>query len=218
MPDEDRFERVLRGRGWRKVYRLATGNAPIPMTVDAAISAAAHALRNELRCERIGEIVDIIRRAARARDPSRAVSFTEPAAACDASAELDEIGESAIGCHATRLAVRAAREAILALNRSGPSDDIEATFGHRFVSGLVENQCIGRVRSGIIEKTGRTLEAQAEWEKSLFEAIKPQARLLLKNAVASHDAGRIRAPKRLVPRMPTTLEQLQRPIVQPQGE
>ena len=50
MPDADRFERVLKGKGWRRAYRLASGNSPIAMVVNALINAAAHGLREQVQC------------------------------------------------------------------------------------------------------------------------------------------------------------------------
>lgn len=217
MPDEDRFERMLRGRGWRKVYRLAAGNSPIPMIVDAAVIAAAHALRNDMRCERIGEIADVFRKALRAIDPFSAESFTLPVL-YDASARLDEIGERAFGCVGTRLAVKAAKETLLDLMKSRrriSSHEAESRLAEQFVIRLVEHQCLGRVRSGVIEKTGRSLEEQAAWEGKFAQELKPQARRLLKKTFESQDPAPIRAPKRLVGRVPTTLEQLHRPIASP---
>lgn len=215
MPDEDRFERMLRGRGWRKVYRLAAGNSPIPMTVDAAISAAAHALRNDLRCPRMREIADILRSASQSMGPSVTESFIVPAAIYDASAKLDEVGEKEFGCLATRLALRAAKKTLVELVKSEgrvSAHDSETKFAEQFVAGLIEHQCLGRVRSGVIEKTGRSLDEQAEWEGRFEQQLKPQATRLLKSAFESQDPGRIRAPKRLVGRVPTTIEQLHRPI------
>jgi hypothetical protein len=41
MPDDDRFERQLRGRGWRKAYRLASGECRTPFLVDTLMKAAS---------------------------------------------------------------------------------------------------------------------------------------------------------------------------------
>lgn len=63
MPDEDRFERQLRGKGWRRAYRLARGNAPFPNVIDALMKAAAHALREDLKCRSLPEISKALYRA-----------------------------------------------------------------------------------------------------------------------------------------------------------
>jgi hypothetical protein len=58
MPDADRFERLLRGKGWRHAYRLAAGNAPIPVVVDALTKASAHGLREQVQCPFLSRIVE----------------------------------------------------------------------------------------------------------------------------------------------------------------
>src|SRR6266403_564729 len=47
MPDGDRFERKLRGKGWRSVYRLGCSSAPVEAVVDKIMSAAAHLFRSQ---------------------------------------------------------------------------------------------------------------------------------------------------------------------------
>src|ERR1700684_4112526 len=58
MPDADRFERLLRGKGWRHAYRLAAGNAPITLVVDALTKASAHGLREQVQCPSLSRIVE----------------------------------------------------------------------------------------------------------------------------------------------------------------
>ena len=57
MPDADRFERLLKGKGWRRAYRLASGNSPIAMVVNALINAAAHGLREQVQCPSLSRIL-----------------------------------------------------------------------------------------------------------------------------------------------------------------
>src|SRR5260370_41905411 len=47
MPDADRFERRLRGKGWRAVYRLGCCQAPIEAVADKIMGAVAHIFRRE---------------------------------------------------------------------------------------------------------------------------------------------------------------------------
>src|SRR6266480_3364690 len=59
MPDDDRFECLLRGRGWRSAYRLAAGNSEINLLVDSFIKAAAHALRNQTQSPSLSEMANV---------------------------------------------------------------------------------------------------------------------------------------------------------------
>src|SRR5271167_3698558 len=60
MPDDDRFERLLRGRGWRSAYRLAAGNSEPNLLVDSFIKAAAHALRNQAQSPSLSEVTNLL--------------------------------------------------------------------------------------------------------------------------------------------------------------
>ena len=60
MPDDDRFECLLRGRGWRSAYRLAAGNSEMNLLVDSFIRAAAHALRNQAQSPSLSEVANVL--------------------------------------------------------------------------------------------------------------------------------------------------------------
>jgi len=60
MPDGDRFERTLRGRGWRSAYRLATGSSEPNLLGDSFIKAAAHALRNQVQSPSLSDVATVL--------------------------------------------------------------------------------------------------------------------------------------------------------------
>ena len=60
MPDGDRFEKTLYGRGWWKAYRLACGNEPFDVLGDIIMKAAAAALRGPLMCASLTKIRDAV--------------------------------------------------------------------------------------------------------------------------------------------------------------
>ena len=49
MPDGDKFERRLRGKGWAKAYRLSCSNDSLNPIVDQLMAACASSLRNGLQ-------------------------------------------------------------------------------------------------------------------------------------------------------------------------
>lgn len=61
MSEGDKFERRLRGFGWRKVYTLGKSGAEMPNVVDAAVSAVSCGLRKELACACLSDILSILR-------------------------------------------------------------------------------------------------------------------------------------------------------------
>jgi len=60
MAEGDKFERRLRGFGWRKVYQLGKSSAAMPKVVDATITAISCGLRNELKCTRLADILGLL--------------------------------------------------------------------------------------------------------------------------------------------------------------
>lgn len=73
MPDGDRFERRLRGKGWRAVYRLGCSGAPINAIADKVMGAVA----NVFRTESIECISKIFATLLEALDPLRNPLFKE---------------------------------------------------------------------------------------------------------------------------------------------
>jgi len=110
MPDDDRFERLLRGRGWRSAYRLAAGNSEMNLLVDSFIKAAAHALRNQAQSPSLSEVANVLCESLNVpslhdgRTPSGLEAFEH------LSNSLDDIGVKDRGHVGTQLAIRVAAE------------------------------------------------------------------------------------------------------------
>ena len=60
MADGDKFERSLRGKGWKKAYRQACDDAPYNMLMDTLIGATAAAMRGPLAGSPLPKIRDAI--------------------------------------------------------------------------------------------------------------------------------------------------------------
>jgi hypothetical protein len=217
MPDDDRFERQLRGRGWRKAYRLAAGDCRTPLLVDALMKAAAHALRNQAQAPSLSSVVSVLQEALNA--PSR-LDRRGAFGGLDAFEHLpnglDEIELQNRGHVGTQIAVRAAAKVFVEKARETqvPSkEQIRDRLGEVFVADLIGHQCFSRVRDGIAEKKGHTTEQQHAWEQQLREEIKLQARKLFRNAAGAEDNRRVRAPKG-VSAPPASIEtQLHEPLI-----
>jgi len=217
MPDADRFERLLRGRGWRRVYRLASGNAPMATVVDALTKAAAHGLREQVQCPSLSRILEELCHSLSIRSGQSGV---ETAAQDDAFAgmvsTLDEIELDDFGYLGTRLARKSAEKVFVELSRredAAEFDEVRDRFADVFVADIIDNQCLSRIRPGVAEQTNRTTEEQFKWEQELRENLKPQARKLVQSAVKARETSAIRAPRR-IGGPPTPLEiRLHEPLV-----
>jgi len=215
MPDDDRFERLLRGRGWRSAYRLAAGNSETNLLVDSFIKAAAHALRNQAQSPSLSDVANVLCESLSVPSLHNGKMSSGLEAFEHLSSGLDEIGAKDRGHIGTQLAIRAAERVFVEQARqtgAASSEQIQDRLGEVFVADLVDHQCLSRVRNGIAEKTNRTVEQQHAWEQGLKENLKPQARKLFRSALKATDSGEVRAPRGTA--TPPPLEvQLHEPLV-----
>lgn len=216
MPDDDRFERQLRGRGWRSAYRLAAGECGTPLLVDALMKAAAHALRNQAQSPSLSSVVAVLQEALGSPSLLNRNSSSGGLEAFEHLTNgLDQIELQDRGYVGTQIAVRAAEKVFVEQARENQiltKEQIRDRLGQVFVADLIDHQCFSRVRNGIAEKKGRTAEQQHAWEQELREEIKPQARKLFRSAAESGDSRGVRAPKGISP--PASLEvQLHEPLI-----
>jgi hypothetical protein len=201
MPDADRFERLLRGKGWRRAYRLASGNQPIPLVVDALINATAHALRERVQCPSLSRIVEELHISLASRsDHGGSYRHNGDDAFAQLTAALDEIESEDIGYLGTRLARKCAEKVSVELANRGEEpafEEVRDRFAEVFVAELVDNQCLSPIRPGVAEQNNRSTEEQYKWEIELRESLKPQARKLIQGAVKAKESRAIRAPRRI---------------------
>ena len=217
MPDADRFERLLRGKGWRHAYRLASGNAPIPVVVDALTKASAHGLREQVQCPSLSRIVEELCHSLSIRSGHNDVeTASQDDAFADMVSAFDEIELNDFGYLGTQLARKSAEKVFVELSRRQGEpqfDEVRDRFADVFIADVVDNQCLSRIRPGVAEQNNRTTEEQFKWEQELKEKLKPQARKLVQSAVNARESRAIRAPKKIAG-SPAPLEiRLHEPLV-----
>lgn len=208
MPDGDKFERRLRGRGWAKAYRLAAGNAEWSFLTDSLITAAAGALRGQVECPFLSEIVDVLCSSFAFQAASKSSGGSDKLEAfeelCD---NLDDIEARAPNYLGIQLAARSALKVFAEQSRqTNPvaTEQILDRLGETFVCDLIDNQWLSPAREGIAEKNNRSVEQQTAWEQKLNDNLKSQARKLFQNVLKADSAKAVRAPKRTAARQ--TLE------------
>lgn len=214
MPDGDRFERKLRGKGWRSVYRLGCSGAPINAVADRVMGAVA----NVFRIESIECVSKIFTELLEALDPVRNPLFKETLSqqafeelTSNVQAILADEGFSEM----SRLSERAALRTFNEIDPCGqiPSEDVIAQqLTNNLVWGLVERRCLSPVRDGIMEGSGKNKEAQLKWEVELNNAISGPCASLSKSLLGKDRALAVRAPRRLFKPVPMTLEALNQPL------
>ena len=210
MSEGDKFERRLRGFGWRKVYTLGKSGAEMSNVVDATVSAVSRGLRKELACARLSDILSILRvslqtdwqrRQEESNDPS------EPSARSCLSVELDRIEADEVGSITAQLASTAAESVFSDLSNRGnypTRDSVRNAFADELIWRIVENRCLSHVREGIAIGAEHTATQHEQWEKGFRRALRPQAEKLVKQMLRDDGSqATARAPRRLTPKLKT---------------
>jgi len=214
MPDDDRFERKLRGKGWRKVYRLACCGAPIPAVADRVMGATAHVFRIE-STECVRACYAALREAICLLEPSLFRDSVSNHASDQLNSRVEALETDEGFSEISRLAADVARRTFNEVDRPGeiPDDDALAQrFTMNLVWALTERRCLSAVRDGIMQSSGRTKEEQANWEVKLKKSIADPCGPLSKSLLGEDRARSIRAPGRLFKPAPVTLETLNQPL------
>lgn len=215
MPDVDRFETKLRGKGWRKVYRLGCSGAPTEAVVDRIMRAAVNVFRSEgTQCvrrtySRLQECINLLRTTPLFRESIIHNAFDQ------LSSEIHRLVEEEGYSDLARLTERAALQTFVEMEQSAqiPSNDlIRQEFMRNLVWDLSQRRCLSAVRDGIMQSTGRDAQAQMNWEAKLRGLLLESCGALSKSLLSEEASGSIRAPRRVFKPKPTTVETLYQPL------
>ena len=218
MAEGDKFERRLRGFGWRTVYKLGKSGAEMPNIVDATVRAVSRGLRKELACSRLSDMLSILRFSLQAdwqRQQAGANDPTEPSVRSCLTVELDRIEADEVGSITAQLGSTAAESVFSDISNRGSyptRDAIRNAFADELIWRIVENRCLSHVREGIALGAEHTVTQQEQWEKSFRKVLRPQAEKLVKQMLRDDGSQAIaRAPRRLTQKLKTK-EVLHKPL------
>ncbi len=219
MAEGDKFERRLRGPGWRKVYQLGRSGAKISLVVDAAVTAVSQGLRKDLTCASLGEILSLLQFSLQTEWQQKQSHYADIGAVSPLSclcAELERIEQSELGSITAQIASDVAQSVFAELNARSQCPTrrhIQDAFAEEFVWRIVDNRCLSHVREGIALGTEHTSSQQEQWERDVRKTLRGQSLKLFKQMVKQDGSLAIaRAPRRLTPKMRTNKELLHRPL------
>lgn len=218
MPDGDRFESRLYGRGWRKAYRQACVNEPFHLIGDTLITALAAALRGPLLCLSLSKIRNAVYQALKEKARAGQLNFGDQPLADPFRMLTDLLGDIAdeeTNSAAAQLAVRAAQGVYLALQRECDSvtqSQVQDRLSREFGQWIIRHQLLAKVRDGVASKNGRTAEDQMAWEVGLFGHIDKRLRGTVDQAFCQDGKVVVRAPRRTTPQRKMTIDELHRGI------
>lgn len=214
MPDGDRFERTLFGKGWRKAYRLACGNEPLSPLGDVLMKAVAAAMRGPLACASLTKVRDAVYNTLQEKARSKMLNFGDRPLADPyrlLSESLAEIVTADASAISTQLAAKAAQSVYLEFHLQRTpvsSEQLEARLAELYVERVIRHQWLARVREGIVLKNDRSVEEQMSWEERLFVYLAKPSRDMLKEVFRSEGAVKVHAPRRSTPQRKMTIEEL----------
>lgn len=218
MPDGDRFERSLRGKGWRKAYRQVRDDAPPSMLRDTLVTATAAALRGPFSCSSLAEIGDAVYDALRGRARSGELKFSGGALLDpyrSLSERLSEITKQDGNSISTQLAAKAGESVYIefANDCAGiTTKDIRNRFAEIFGEKVVRHLWLARVRDGILLKSNRTVDEQMAWEKDLLSQLTKPLSGMVGQMFRTDRKVAVRAPRRSTPQRKMTIEELHKGI------
>ena len=214
MPDGDRFEWRLRGKGWRRVYRLQCSGADDALVADHAIKSVAAYLRTHTDTSYRGFLNALT-------DALSAPTFDSfpPESGLSGATGLTTHLETEVVAHkhseAAQLAQRAAWKTFLRLDSERQTltrERIAETFAGEFTFEITERRCLGVMREQVIEKTNRTLEDQVAKEASLKECIRSAGQQFGKQLDSEKPVEDVRAPRKSVATRDFTVDDLNKPL------
>ena len=217
MPDGDKFERQLRGKGWRSIYRLSCNsdlNGSLTPIVDQMMMACAAALRDGLQdsnilLQKIGNAVcEALRLESKAKKTGLA-SYRD-LAYLHLSRNLDNLNGS--GAFDLVQSLKTTAQSVFLKSRqlcdTISDKQVLEKLAETTIERVVETRFLAPVREGIMETQQHSIEEQTAWEQRLKMELSGPAKKMLVRVFRSKVPTSIRAPKRLTPRMKMSLESL----------
>ncbi|MCI0486042.1 MAG: hypothetical protein L0229_05530 [Blastocatellia bacterium] len=218
MPDGDKFERILRGKGWKKAYRQVCSDAPFNMLMDTLISAVAAALRGPLANSSLPKIRDAIYQALKEKARTEKLNFdSQPLAdpyrmLTDLLSDIAREDDNSVS---TQLAARAGRSVYIEFEDICDSVTIKQVQDHLtevFGKNVISHQWLARVRDGIVLNNNRTPDEQMDWEENLFKRLSEPMRKMISQMFRTDQKVTVRAPRRKTPQRKMTIEELHKGI------
>jgi hypothetical protein len=215
MPDGDRFERTLYGKGWRKAYRLACSDQPYALIGDRLNKAVAAALRGPFASPSLLSMRNAVLQAL--RDDGRNTTLPDDGNTDSfvmLSERLEDIAAEDSNSASSRLAIGKAKEVYLELCGYDPGSslvldqEVDTKLAKAFGWGIVRNQWLAKVREGIMKNTNRTFDEQMQWEDGLASHLTDVLQRMVGQLFRSDRKSAIRAPRSTTIKRRMTIDEL----------
>jgi hypothetical protein len=172
VPDGDRFERSLRGGGWRSAYRIAAGGGTVLRVTEKLVGACLSLIDSE-HSECAHKAMGALTSALEPQTMPLFQGLIEENRFERLTQDMDDIsgdyrfGEFSQHCSraVSRCFIMQEHSALL------PLADIERLFARELIMDMVNRNFFPAVREGIALNAGRDLAAQLAWEHTILDNL-----------------------------------------------
>lgn len=198
MPDGDRFQWRLKGKGWRKLLSLMTAGADDELVGSQAIAAVTYFLKEdpETPCH---EFVDLVHRSLAAPSMFSLQPEQNLGDATRVTVALDSLVEQCDYSELSLISQRAALRIFIQLKSTGALVDksiVAEAFAGEMAKEVVGRRCLALSREGVAEKCQRTFEEEIEYEKRILAKVAKMAKPIAAKLNTGQSLSNIRAPRR----------------------
>jgi hypothetical protein len=172
VPDGDRFERSLRGGGWRSAYRIAAGGGTVLRVTEKLVGACLSLIDSE-HSECAHKAMGALTSALEPRTMPLFQGSVEENSFERLTQDMDDIsGDYRFGEFSQHCS-RAVSRCFIAQEHSArlPLADIERLFARELITDIVSRNFFPAVRESIALNAGRDLVAQLAWEHTILDNL-----------------------------------------------
>ncbi len=213
MPDGDRFERTLRGGGWRSAYKIAAAGGADERVAEKLLGACGSLIDSENSDCAVRHMTAI----QNALKPTTMPMFDGIGPQSpfeDLMRELDDIAsEYCFGTFA-QLCSRTAGRCFLEQEDKTPiaASALERNFAAKLIEDVLNSNFFASTRDGLASNTGRDAPTQLAWERHINALLAPFVDNFAKCLKTGRSSRALRIPELHGTNRPFDISRLNEPL------
>ena len=198
MPDGDRFQWYLKGKGWRKLYSLFNSGASTHILGEAAGAAIANYLRENGDVP-FSDFIDSVQSRMSRPPLFELIGVHGFGDSAQLGRELELKAGMCSFAEPALLAQRAALKTYVEMRHKAPIPErleIASVFAGKLGCEIVERKCLAIVRDEVSRQANRTLDDQVTFERSVMAGVEQIAQKFGPAMCKQSGTQGIRSPRR----------------------
>ena len=213
MPDGDRFERTLRGGGWRAAYKIAAAGGADERVAEKLLRACGSLIDNENSACAVRHMTAI----QEALKPTTMPMFEGIGPLYpfqDLMRDLDEIASDYRFGAFAQLCTRTASRCFLEQENKSPltASALERSFAAKLIEDVLNSNFFATTRDGLASNTGRDASTQLAWERRINALLAPFVDTFAKCLKTGRSSRSLRIPELHGTNRPFDLGRLNEPL------